>query len=209
MRGAALHREVEIWLDRMSLLDRRNKRVETLSKGMVQKVQFIAAVITRPDLLILDEPFTGLDPVNVELIRETVLRLRSEGTTILFSTHDMSAAEQMCDTIFMIYRGRKVLDGTLSELQAAYGEDTIRIGLEDSTPLQTFEIPGLAKIGDHGRFQDVRYSGDPMELLQAISQRHQVIHFEMVRPSLHDIFLRIASPGRGSNGSDREARGNE
>src|SRR5260370_16265165 len=109
----------------MALSAGADKRVETLSKGVSQKIQFIGAVIAEPTLLILDEPFSGLDPVNMETLKDAVLDLKRRGTTVLFSTHDMDVAERMCDMIFMIHRGRKVLDGTLQAIQAQYGEDPI------------------------------------------------------------------------------------
>ena len=108
---------VDHWLDRLGLSDWSSKKVDTLSKGMSQKVQFIAAVIAKPELVILDEPFSGLDPVNTDVLRQEVLELRRQGATVIFSTHDMSVAEKLCDFIFMIYKGDKVLDGTLSEIQ--------------------------------------------------------------------------------------------
>src|SRR5260221_9732150 len=101
------------WLQRMGLEAWADKKVQVLSKGMAQKVQFIAAVVARPELVLLDEPFSGLDPVNAEVLREAILGLRRQGTTVIFSTHDMAVAEKMCDFIFMIYQGRKGLDGAL------------------------------------------------------------------------------------------------
>ena len=110
---------------------RRKEKVDALSKGMSQKVQFIATVLSKPDLIILDEPFSGLDPVNLDVIRDCVLELQDEGATVIFSTHDMAVAERMCDFIFMIFKGRKVLDGTLSSIQQEYGSDTLRIRIEE------------------------------------------------------------------------------
>src|SRR5215813_2009787 len=110
---------ITAWLERLQLADWADKKVEALSKGMAQKVQFIAAVIARPELVLLDEPFSGLDPVNAEVFREAVLDLRRQGATVIFSTHDMNMAEKMCDFIFMIHKGRKVLDGTLAAIQTA------------------------------------------------------------------------------------------
>src|SRR5215470_1532628 len=118
------------WLERMDLSNYADKKVETLSKGMAQKVQFIAAIIAKPELVILDEPFSGLDPVNAEVLREAVVELRSSGTTVIFSTHDMNVAEKLCDFIFMIYNGNKVLDGTLQSIQDRYGSDTVRVRVE-------------------------------------------------------------------------------
>ena len=111
----------------------RSTKIDSLSKGMAQKVQFIAAVLNKPRLLILDEPFSGLDPVNAEVLKDAVLDLKKAGTTIVFSTHDMAVAERLCDRIFMIFKGRKVLDGTLDEIQSNYGFDTIRLQTDDGS----------------------------------------------------------------------------
>jgi ABC-2 type transport system ATP-binding protein len=111
--------EIDRWLDRLQLAEWANKKVEALSKGMSQKVQFISAVIARPELVILDEPFSGLDPVNAEVLRDAMLGLKRDGSTVIFSTHDMNVAEKMCDYIFMIFKGRKVLDGTLEGIHPA------------------------------------------------------------------------------------------
>jgi ABC-2 type transport system ATP-binding protein len=183
------------WLDRMGLGDCAEKRVETLSKGMAQKVQFIAAVISQPEVVILDEPFTGLDPVNADVLREAVLELRRQGTTIIFSTHDMSVAEKMCDFIFMIYRGNKVLDGTLESIKDRYGSDTVRVRL-DINNFDFQSIPGIEKVTDFGQLQELRVAPnmDTQLLLAELMKRARVKHFEVTRPSLHDIFVRIAGP---------------
>jgi ABC-2 type transport system ATP-binding protein len=160
---------------------------------MQQKVQFIATVLTRPELVILDEPFAGLDPVNLEVLREAILELRRGGTTVVFSTHDMSKAEEMSDAICMIFRGRKVLDGTLAEIQAEYGADTVRLKAEGGRAALE-DLPGIGKVRDFGQLQEVRVSGDPQELLRQLAGRVRVEHFEIRKPSLHDIFIRIAGP---------------
>ena len=121
------------------------RRVDALSKGMAQKVQFIATVLNRPELLILDEPFTGLDPVNAEVLKDAVLDLKKAGTTVVFSTHDMAVAERLCDRIFMIFKGRKVLDGTLDEIQSIYGYDTIRVRTEAGAPLLSKTCPASSR----------------------------------------------------------------
>src|SRR5437660_11794263 len=108
---------IDDWLERMGLQDWATKKVQALSKGMAQKVQFIATVVAKPELVLLDEPFSGLDPVNAVVLREAVLDLKRDGATVIFSTHDMAVAEKMCDFIFMIYKGKKVLDGTLESIQ--------------------------------------------------------------------------------------------
>ena len=186
---------IRTWLDRMGLSEYTDKKVETLSKGMSQKVQFISAVLTEPQLVILDEPFSGLDPVNADVLREAVLDLRRKGTTVIFSTHDMAVAEKMCDFIFMIYKGNKVLDGTLDSIQDRYGQDTVRVRVEgDDFDAQT--ISGVEKVNDFGRLQELRMvpNTNPQTLLSDLMKRGRVVHFELTRPSLHDIFVRIARP---------------
>ncbi len=184
---------IKDWLGRLQLADWADKKVETLSKGMAQKVQFIAAVVSRPKLLILDEPFSGLDPVNAEALKDAVLEMRNRGTTIVFSTHDMNAAERMCERIFMIFKGNKVLDGTLDEIQRAYAHDTARVRVTGGAAAIA-GLPSVESINDHGNFQDVRLKGDPQAFLQQLVQRAAVLQFEITKPSLHDIFVRIARP---------------
>jgi ABC-2 type transport system ATP-binding protein len=198
---------IDSWLERMSLTEWADKRVETLSKGMSQKVQFIAAVVAEPKLVILDEPFSGLDPVNADILRESVLDLRRKGTTVIFSTHDMSVAEKMCDYIFMIYKGNKVLDGTLDSIQDRYGQDTVRIRMEgDGFDART--IPGVEKVNDFGRLQELRMTSgtDSQNLLGELMRRGKVAHFELTRPSLHDIFVRIARPTADDSASASTVR---
>ncbi len=186
--------EIDAWLKRMDLSAWADKKVQTLSKGMAQKVQFIATVIARPELILLDEPFSGLDPVNTEVLRESILEQRRNGATIVFSTHDMAVAEQLCDFIFMIYKGRKVLDGTLEAIQDTYGSDTLRVQLNGQGTLD--ELPGVVKVTDFGRWQELRLAPqtDTQALLACLMQRGQVRHFEISKPTLHDIFVRIAGP---------------
>ncbi len=180
------------WLAKMGLSEWADKKVEALSKGMAQKIQFIAAVIAKPELLILDEPFSGLDPVNLEVLRAAILELRAAGTTVIFSTHDMAMAETLCDFIFMIYRGNKVLDGTLADIQRSYGEDTIRVSCAGGAELLR-GLPGVELVRDLGQSQELRHP-DPQALLRDLAQRTTVRHFEVTKPSLHDIFIRIAQP---------------
>ncbi len=192
-RQPELDRAIGEWLERMGLSAWIDKKVEALSKGMAQKIQFIAGVLHRPELLILDEPFSGLDPVNAEVVKDAVLDLRRAGTTVVFSTHDMSVAERMCDRIFMIFRGRKVLDGTLDEIQANYGQDTIRLRTEAGVEALD-GLEALEEVNDQGNYQEVRWRGDPQDLLAALMRRTRILQFEIARPSLHDIFVRIAAP---------------
>jgi len=188
-------RDIADWLERLGLADWADKRVDALSKGMAQKVQFIAAVVARPELLILDEPFSGLDPVNQESLKDSVLALRSSGTTILFSTHDMDVAERMCDTICMIFRGRKVLDGSLAAIQQQFGDDTIRVRAPGANG-ELLKLPGVQRVNNFGAYQELRIDpgAEPRAILRTLLDHSTVEHFELCRPSLRDIFVRIAGP---------------
>jgi ABC-2 type transport system ATP-binding protein len=186
--------EISSWLERMGLAAWADKKVQALSKGMSQKVQFISTVISRPKLVLLDEPFSGLDPVNGEVLRQAVLELRQNGSTVIFSTHDMSVAEKMCDSIFMIYKGNKVLDGTLEQIQDSYGEDTIRVRLAVDVASSFEGLPGVANILDFGKYRELQLvrGADSQAILSSLMRRGEVRLFELSRPSLLDIFIRIA-----------------
>jgi ABC-2 type transport system ATP-binding protein len=190
---------IDDWMARLGMDGWGERKIEALSKGMSQKVQFVAAVVSRPDLLILDEPFSGLDPVNAEALKDSVLEMRRRGATVVFSTHDMATAERMCDRIFMIFRGRKVLDGTLEEIQAQYGFDTVRLRTEAGARVLA-GLPGVEAVNDYGQLQEIRLSCDAQRFLQQLAAITPVHHFEIARPSLHDIFVRIARPVEGENG---------
>jgi ABC-2 type transport system ATP-binding protein len=201
--GRDVAAEVNSWLTRLDLAHCADSKVETLSKGMSQKVQFIAAVIPQPRLLILDEPFTGLDPVSAESIRAAILDLRRRGSTVILSTHDMNVAESLCDYIFMIFKGRKVLDGTLEYIQQQYGNDTIRVAAEGG-PAVMQDLPNVEKIRDLGHVQELRMAlgCDPQEVLRSLVARTRVTSFAVTKPSLQDIFMRIA----GNREASAEAR---
>jgi ABC-2 type transport system ATP-binding protein len=190
--GKNLDSAIKFWLERFELSDWADKKIETLSKGMSQKVQFIATVIAQPDLVILDEPFSGLDPVNSDIIKDAVLEIQKRGTTVIFSTHDMNVAEKMCDYIFMIYQGKKVLDGTLSSIQNKYGTDTLRIRTDDGNSVLS-DLHGIIKINDFGQMQELRLEPDcdTQKILSEIMARTRIWSFDIIKPSLHDIFVRI------------------
>ena len=193
--GRSVAPDVDAWLRRLNLADWADKKVETLSKGMTQKVQFIAAIVAEPKLVILDEPFTGLDPVSSEAIREAILELRSRGTSVVLSTHDMNTGEALCDSIFKIFQGRKVLDGTLAEIQDLYGNDTIRVKAEGGAAAMA-GLPGVESVHDLGQIQEIRMGRgcDPQDALRELIGRTRVWEFSIAKPSLHDIFIRIAGP---------------
>jgi len=190
----------DYWLEKFDLTKWADKKVESLSKGMSQKVQFIITIINRPEIIILDEPFSGLDPVNAEIIRNVILEIRNEGSTIVFSTHDMTVAERMCDYIFMINKGKKVLDGTLDSIQKSYGQDTIRVQLEGGVKILE-GISGIEYINDFGQVQEIRINSlaDSQEILSKIMAKTKVMKFEIASPSLNDIFIRIAKPEKIEN----------
>ena len=191
--GHKVSGEVDRWLERFGLSDWASRKLDALSKGMTQRVQFIAAAIGSPRLMILDEPFSGLDPVSSESLREAVIDLRRNGTTVILSTHDMRTAETLCDSILMIFRGRKVLDGTLSEIQDQYGNDTIRVSAQGGIGAMD-GLPGIESIRDLGHVQELRIACgfDSQEALRALIARTRVTSFTIARPSLEDIFVRIA-----------------
>lgn len=193
--GRNVTAEVDSWLERLDLARCADQKVETLSKGMSQKVQFIATVVPQPKLLILDEPFSGLDPVSADSIRSAILEMRRRGCTIILSTHDMNVAQTMCDAILMIFRGRKVLDGTLASIQASYPSDTIRVELE-SGAFALGSLPGIERVNDLGQVQELRMIAgcDPQQVLQSLAARARVVSFAVIKPALHDIFVRIAGP---------------
>ena len=183
--------EVAGWLDRLGLGGWGDKRVAALSKGMGQKVQFIATVIARPKLVILDEPFSGLDPVNAEVMRDAVLDLKRQGTTTLFSTHEMDTAEQLCDAVVMIYKGRKVLDGPMADVRAGYDADVVRLRVAGDGDVTM--LPGVTSATDFGDLKELRLTPgtDPQSVLSAAASRGRVELFEVTRPSLRDLFVRI------------------
>jgi ABC-2 type transport system ATP-binding protein len=187
------YRRIDAWLKRIEMTDWKNKKWEELSKGMQQKVQFVSTILHSPDLVILDEPFSGLDPVNAQVLKEAVLEMRRRGTTVVFSTHDMSTAEKMCDRIFMIFRGRKVLDGSLESIQGQYGADTVRVRTSAGVAALA-GMPDVDSVNDFGQMQEVRLKGDPQVFLVRLTERAAVYQFEVTRPSLEDIFVRIARP---------------
>ena len=190
---AQIDAAIDEWMQRMELPGILDRYIETLSKGMSQKVQFVSAVVSNPSLLILDEPFSGLDPVNAQVLKDAVLEMRRRGTTVVFSTHDMATAERMCDRIFMIFRGRKVLDGSLESIQDQYGADTVRIRTSQGAAALA-GMPDVESVNDFGQIQEVRLKGDPQGFLTRLAERATVYHFEVTRPSLQDIFVRIARP---------------
>ncbi len=185
------------WLDRLGLADCWDKRLEDLSKGMQQKVQFIATVLHEPELVVLDEPFSGLDPINTDVLRDIILEMRAQGRTVVFSTHIMEQVERLCDYVCMINEGRKVLDGSLPEVKGAYGRDTVALAFEgDGSFLEGH--PLVRMVSPHRGYVEVTLSdgADAQELLREAASRVRLSRFEIVEPSMHDIFVeRVQATG--------------
>ena len=204
-------RKADEWLDRLKLGDWRLRKVEELSKGMQQKVQFIATMLHEPELLILDEPFAGLDPINQDVLKEIIVDLSRKGTTIIFSTHQMDVAEKICDHVCIVARGRKVLDGTLSEVKHVHGGTHVAVAFEDGadTAAALAGISGLvAKADDYGVYAELalRDGVDPQSLLeQLIRSGARLRRFERVEPSLHRIFLDKAGPDAAAESQQEPA----
>jgi len=202
---AARARGAEL-MGQLGLGEWQTSTVDTLSKGMQQKLQFIGTIVHDPELLILDEPFSGLDPVNVEVMTETILALRRRGRTVIFSTHMMDHAERLCDAIFMIHRGRKVLDGPLAEIKAHAPHRAIRLTCYGEKGFIR-DLPYVDRVREYGNHLEVfvQPGTPPHRLLRDIVDRVEVSRFDVSDPSLYDIFLELVAPERthriGADGS--------
>jgi len=198
-RRAARAKAVE-WLDRLGLADWRLRKVSDVSKGMQQKVQFISTTLHDPELVILDEPFSGLDPVNSQVLRDTVVDYRRRGKTVLFSTHIMEHAEKLCDRLCIIARGKKLVDGTLTEMKQAHGGKHVIIAFDGSQggAAQIFSDRRLvARIQDFGQEAELELApgADPQDILKAlVNSGARLARFELASPSLHKIFVDLVGP---------------
>ncbi|MFZ0774690.1 MAG: ATP-binding cassette domain-containing protein [Candidatus Sulfotelmatobacter sp.] len=178
------------WCERLGLKEWTDKKVEDLSKGMQQKAQFIGAVIHDPQLVVMDEPFSGLDPASAVVLKDAFLELKNAGKTLLFSTHRMDSAERLCDSICLINHGRAVLEGDLNKIRAGYGKRNVQMKYEgDSQFLHDSRI--VQSFNDYGNYVEVQLApgADPQELLRAAAAHARLSKFELMEPSLEDIFL--------------------
>jgi len=177
------------WCERLQIADWMEKKVEELSKGMQQKIQFIAALLHDPDLLILDEPFSGLDPSNAVMLKDVMVELNKAGKTILFSTHRMDQVERLCDSICLIDRGRSVLEGDLKKIKASYGKNMVQVQYEGEPPFDHCDM--VEAVNNYGNYVEARLKPgtDPQELLQMACQKSRISRFELMEPSLEDIFI--------------------
>jgi len=189
-RRAEAARRLPGWLERLGLGGWGRKKVNELSKGMQQKAQFIATVLHDPDVLIMDEPLSGLDPVGTNLMRDVLLELSRAGKTLVLSSHQMETVERLCDRVALIHRGEKILDGPVSEVKARHGKNTVALAYEGDGRFLA-GLPGVARVSDSGRFAEIRLTegADPQAVLREAAARLRVSRFEIVEPSLHDIFV--------------------
>ena len=193
--GKEVEQRIDGWLKRLKIFEWKNKKSMELSKGMQQKVQFITAILHEPDLLILDEPFSGLDPVNVELLKEIVLELKRAGKTIIFSTHHMEVAEKICDDICLLNRSHKILDGSLRQIKQGFGRNAVALRIEGDS--QILRDPALvSNIDQHSDELEVLLAPDasPQDLLRKLVASGVIVtKFEMIEASLNDIFIEKVS----------------
>ena len=164
--------KVDYWLERIGLLEYKLKKVEELSKGMQQKLQFVTTILHEPDLIILDEIFSGLDPLNMELIKDIILELKREGKTILFSTHVMEQAEKLCDHLCMISRGKKVIDGKLVDVKSQFGKNAIQVDIEGDGKFVS-SLPGIKKVTEFNNYLELHLEdgADTNSILRSITDK--------------------------------------
>jgi len=201
-----LKTEAERWLERLGLAERANDKVEALSKGMQQKVQLIATFLHQPRVIVLDEPFSGLDPVNVDLVREIILELRQRGAALLLSTHQMEMVERLCDAICLIDHGRAVLQGTLAQVKAGRGARAIQIAYEGKPSFQR-DRTLVARADDFGNYMEIHPAAgiEPQQILEAAVREVRIQRFQVMEPSLHQIFVETV----GSSSPAAEPAGKE
>jgi ABC-2 type transport system ATP-binding protein len=193
MAASAARQKAIEWCERLEISEKLASKVEELSKGMQQKIQFIAALLHDPDFIIMDEPFAGLDPVNSDLLKNVLLDMKKQGRTILFSTHRMDQVEKLCDAICLINKGKPVLAGNLKQVKAKFGKSNVQIGydggdgnfLEHNTLVRSFN--------DYGNYVEVRLApgADPQQLLRMVAERSRINRFELMEPSLEEIFIEV------------------
>lgn len=187
--GATAERRGKDWCDRLGLAESTGKRTEELSKGMQQKVQFISTLLHDPEIVIMDEPFSGLDPVNSHLLEDVLLELRKAGKAILFSTHRMDQVEKMCDVICLVDHGEAVLTGSVREVKSSFPRN--RVVLEFEGDGSFLEDGMIAQSRDYGNYVELRLAdgADPQQLLRLAAAKARIFRFELVEPSLEEIFI--------------------
>lgn len=199
LSAAEAKKRLKYWFDRLEIGDWWNKKIQELSKGMAQKIQFVVTVLHEPKLLIFDEPFSGFDPINANLIKEEILKLRDDGATVIFSTHRMESVEEMCDHIALLHKSNKILDGKLIDIKRAYQSNTFDVGLIASNKEQvlkelqerfTLEPALFRSINDALKYRiQIPEAHNVNDLVSFLTARGQLNHFVEVIPSANDIFI--------------------
>jgi ABC-2 type transport system ATP-binding protein len=190
LKGSEARKEIDFWLERFDLSDWKSKKVEELSRGMQQKLQFIVTVIHQPELIILDEPFSGLDPVNTKLLKDVMLEMKEKGRTIVFSTHRMEQVEMICDNICLINKAERVLEGNLSQIKKQYGKNTVILDYDgEANFIKNF--PEIEKIDDYGKFMEIKLKekSSPQDLLPRLVGKISINKYEVKEPTLNAIFI--------------------
>lgn len=199
---AEAKRELDYWFDRLEIQGWWNKKMQELSKGMAQKVQFVVTVLHKPKLLILDEPFSGFDPVNANLIKDEIIELNRKGTSVIFSTHRMESVEEMCDHIALIHKSNKLIEGKLSDVKRQFRTNEYEVGIltdnieglmYDLSQKFTLSQTDFKSLHDELKLQINIGTSIPNELLNLLIQRGQVTHFMEKIPSVNDIFIKTVS----------------
>jgi ABC-2 type transport system ATP-binding protein len=192
-RNTAAAKAVRL-LDRTDMLPHQHKKIDELSKGMAQIIQFIVTIIHEPQLIVLDEPFFGLDPVNAELSKNIIIDLRKQGRAVILSTHQMNQVEELCDRILMVDHGRSVLYGDLKEIKSRYKSNAVRLNYEG----ELGEIPGVIEKRPGRDYIELVLDGKtaPQQVLETLLQRGVVVnHFEIATPPLNEIFIKVVGEG--------------
>ena len=192
MAADAARRQALEWCERLEISEKLASKVEELSKGMQQKIQFIAALLHDPEFIIMDEPFAGLDPVNSDLLKNVLLELKKQGKTILFSTHRMDQVEKLCESICLINRGKAVLQGNLKQVKAHYGKNTVQVQYEGNGNFLK-NNPLVQSFRDYGNHVDIQLAkgADPQQLLRAAMEHSRISKFELMEPPLEQIFIDV------------------
>lgn len=195
-------KELKYWFERLEIQGWWNKKIQELSKGMAQKIQFVVTVLHKPKLLILDEPFSGFDPVNANLIKDEIIELNKQGTSVIFSTHRMESVEEMCDHIALIHKSNRLIEGKLSDVKKEYRTNTYEVGILsdnveglmfDLTQKFTLKQTNFKSLNDELKLAINLGNATPNELLNVLLQRGQVTHFVEKIPSVNDIFIKTVS----------------
>jgi len=199
---AAAERRLDEWLERFDLKEWKTRTPEALSKGMAQKVQFIAAILHDPEFIFLDEPFSGLDPISTDTLREFVLELGRRGKTILFSTHNMEVAEKICSRILVIDHGREVISGSLADIKTRHGHNTVVVEFDGNIDFGALTAM-VANVSRYPRWVEIELApgASPQDLLKLLVAQVSVRRFEVVSPSLHKIFVEIVGGASAKNES--------